>query len=153
MKIIPPIEAIATELEQWALDDGWKTVALAVAKHYHAQGGGEILPVIDSERELNNAIQRLKRIFRKFKGPRYAPLVNSLKVVTMAALPPERRARLESPGDPVFLATIAAREGIQAVNTVHLGALPASALKEIDGAIAAFTALKMSLPGCGLEVF
>lgn len=152
MKISPPIDVIAAELESWALVEGWKFVGLAVAEQYHAAGGGYILPITDTEKGLINATQRVKRIFRGFDGPRYAPQAEGLKPAALAALPAERRARLESPGDPVFLAAVAAREGIQAVNAVNLGAAPGLALKEINDAIAAFISLKRSLPSCGQEL-
>ncbi|EGB2526624.1 hypothetical protein M8Q70_003464 [Salmonella enterica] len=142
MKISPPIEAVAAELEAWALEAGWKTVGLAVAGQYHAAGGGVILPLTSTAKGLNNATQRVKRIFRGFDGPRYAPLALELKPVALAALPAERRVRLEYPGDPVLLAAVAAREGIQAVNAVHLHAAPAITLKEINEAISAFIAIK-----------
>lgn len=145
MKISPPIDAVAAELEAWALVEGWKSVGLAIAKQYHVSGGGEILPAVDTEKGLNNAIQRVKRIFRGFDGPRYAPLARELKPVALSALPTERRARLESPGDPVLLAAVAAKEGIAAINSVNLGAAPASALKDLDDAIAAFAAIKTAI--------
>lgn len=36
MKISPAIDVVASELEAWALADGWKTVVLAIADQYHA---------------------------------------------------------------------------------------------------------------------
>jgi|GEM_PF-851968 Protein of unknown function (DUF1019). len=145
MKISPPIDAVAAELERWAQVDGWKTVGLAVAEQYHAAGGGDILPTADSENGLSNATQRVKRIFRGFDGPRYAPQAEGLKSAALAALPTERRARVELPGDPILLAALAAKEGIEAVNAVNLGAAPASALKEINQAIAAFIATRTAI--------
>ncbi|MGK0686144.1 toxin YdaT family protein [Serratia marcescens] len=150
MKISPPIESVAAELEAWALVDGWKTVGLAVADQYHAAGGGDILPTTDTGKGLINATQRVKRIFRGYDGPRYAPLASKLKIAALAALPAERRARIEAPNDPVLLAAVAAKEGIAAVNAVNLGAAPAAALKEINEAISAFIAIKsaIELLGC-----
>lgn len=145
MKISPPIESVAAELEAWALADGWKTVGLAVAEQYHAAGGGDILPTTDTGKGLINATQRVKRIFRGYGGPRYAAQAARLKTAVLAALPAERRARLESPRDPVLLAAVAAREGIEAVNAVNLGAAPATALKEINDAISAFIAIKSAI--------
>lgn len=145
MKISPPIEAVAGELEAWALTDGWKTVGLSVTDSYHGLGGGSVLPSIDSENDLANATQRVKRIFRGFDGPRYAQLAHELKAAALAALPAERRARIEAPGDPVFLASVAAKEGIEAINAVNLGAAPLVALKEIDEAISAFLATKAAV--------
>jgi hypothetical protein len=145
MKISPPIEAVAAELEMWALVEGWKSVGLAVAEQYHALGGGDILPLTDTGKGLANATQRVKRIFRGFDGPRYAPQAEGLKAAALAALPAERRARLESPGDPVLLAAVAAREGIEAINAVNLGAAPALVIQAINEAIAAFLAIKAAV--------
>lgn len=151
MKISPPIEAIASELERWALVDGWKTVGMAIAEQYHAAGGGDVLPDISTENSLINAIQRVKRIFRGFDGPRYSVQAEALKGAALAAMPAERRAFVESPGDPILLAAIAAKEGIEAINAVNLGATPARAIQEIDEAISALIELKKSLPFGALE--
>ncbi|MFQ1038306.1 toxin YdaT family protein [Citrobacter koseri] len=145
MKISPPIDAVAAELEAWALEAGWKAVGLAVAEQYHLTGGGDILPVTSTAKGLNNATQRVKRIFRGFDGPRYAPQAEGLKAAALAALPTERRARLEYPGDPVFLAAVAAKEGIEAINAVNLGAAPALVIQAINEAIAAFLAIKAAV--------
>ncbi|MES3389860.1 toxin YdaT family protein [Enterobacter hormaechei] len=142
MKISPPIEVVAAELESWALVEGWKFVGLAVAEQYHAAGGGYILPITDTEKGLINATQRVKRIFRGFDGPRYAPQAEGLKPAALAALPAERRARLESPDDPVLLAAVAVREGIEAVNAVHLRATPEVIVRETTQAIAALIAMR-----------
>ena len=142
MKISPPIEVVASELEAWALENGWKTVGMAIADQYHADGGGYILPAVNTGDGLRNAVQRVKRIFRGFDGPRYASLAAELKPVALSVLPAERRARIESPRDPALLATVAAKESIEAVNAVHLRAAPAVALKEINEAISAFMAIK-----------
>lgn len=145
MKISPPIDVVASELEAWALEDGWKAVGMAIADQYHADGGGVILPNTDTAKGMSNATQRIKRIFRGFDGPRYALLAESLREAALAALPTERRARLESPGDPILLAALAAKEGIEAVNAVNLGAAPSSALREINQAIAAFIATRTAI--------
>lgn len=135
MKISPPIDAIAAELEGWALEVGWKTVGVAIADQYCAAGGEGILPDTDSGAGLVNAVQRIKRIFRGYDGPRYASLAESLRPSVLAALPTVRRARIESPGDPVVLAALAAKEGIEAVNAVHLGAAPDVIDRELAEAI------------------
>lgn len=145
MKISPPVEAVAAELEMWAAAAGWKTVAGLVAGAYHANGGGELLPCADSECGLRNAIQRVQRIYRGCDGPRYYPQAEILKPVVLSVLPAETRARLESPGDPVLLAALAAKEGIEAVNAVNLGAAPASIIKELEEAISAFVATKNAI--------
>ncbi|WP_449567065.1 toxin YdaT family protein [Lelliottia nimipressuralis] len=143
MKISPPIEAVAAELEAWALVDGWKTVSSLVAGEYQQRCSGDVLPVPDTEAGLRNAVQRLKRIYRG--GGRYCDMATELLESVLAAMPAERRARLETPGDPVLLAAVAAKEGIEAVNAVNLGAGPAVALKEINEAIDAFAAIKRAV--------
>lgn len=145
MKISPPIEAVAEAVESWAAADGWKVVGPAIADQYHAAGGGEILPRTDTENGLDNATQRVKRIFRGFDGPRYAPLAEALKGVVLDAMPAERRASIESPGDPILLVALAAKEGIEAINAVNLGAAPQAALKEINEAIDAFIATRLAI--------
>ncbi|MDH1321158.1 toxin YdaT family protein [Enterobacter bugandensis] len=142
MKISPPIKAVANELESWALEDGWKAVGMAIADQYHTGGGGDILPAVDTGDGLRNAVQRVKRIFRGIDGPRYAPQAEALKSAALAALPVERRARIESPDDPVLLAAVAVREGIEAVNAVHLKATPEVIVRETTQAIAALIAMR-----------
>ncbi|MCU6214469.1 toxin YdaT domain-containing protein [Enterobacter bugandensis] len=144
MKIRPSLNDLAAELEAWALSAGWKTVAGRVAELYHQNGGGQLLPVPDSDTGLRNAVQRLRRIYRG-EG-RYAVMATQLQQHVLAAMPTEMRARLESPGDPIVLAANAAKESVEAINAVHLRAAPHYAIKEIDEAIAAFLTLKKSLP-------
>lgn len=145
MKISPPIESVAAELESWALAAGWKTVAGLVAAAYHSNGGGDLLPIADSETGLRNVVQRLRRIFRGYDGPRYAHTAEELINPVLSAMPTDRRARIELPGDPVRLAAVAAKEGIEAVNAVNLGAAPAAVIKEIEEAISAFVAIKSAV--------
>ncbi|MBH0365749.1 toxin YdaT family protein [Salmonella enterica] len=145
MKISPSVEAVAAELELWALAVGWKTVGALVAGEYHACGGGQLLPIPDNSDGLRNAVQRLQRVFRGFDGPRYSLEAEALKPFVLAAMPAETRVRLESPGDPVLLAALAAKEGIEAVNAVNLGAAPASIIKELEEAISAFVATKNAI--------
>ncbi|HCD7554182.1 TPA: hypothetical protein ND482_004556 [Citrobacter farmeri] len=143
MKIRPPIETVAAELESWALEDGWKTVSALVASSYRSRTSGAVLPDTDTEEGLRNAVQRLKRIYRG--GGRYVDMATELLESVLGAMPAERRARLEAPGDPVLLAAVAAKEGIEAINAVNLGAGPAVALKEINEAIDAFSAIKRAV--------
>lgn len=153
MKISPPIEAVAAELEKWVASVGWKTVGGLVSGEYHANGGGELLAVADSESGLHAAKQKLQRVFRGFHGPRYSVQAEILKPHVLAAMPTEMRARLESPRDPILLAALAAKEGIEAVNAVHLHAAPANLLKECDEALAAFAALRCVLSPPAPELF
>lgn len=150
MKITPPVDAVAAELEAWALVAGWKTVSALVAEEYLQRSGGDVLPVPDTEAGLRNAAQRLKRIYRG--DGRYAGMASELLESVLAAMPAERRARLETPGDPVLLATMAAKEGVEAVNAVILAAAPAQALKEINEAIDAFAAIKRAIERRWLDV-
>ncbi|ECG5956130.1 hypothetical protein E1630_08735 [Salmonella enterica subsp. enterica serovar Baguida] len=145
MKLSPPVEAVAADLELWAAAAGWKTVAGLVAGAYHANGGGDLLPCADSACGLRNAIQRVQRIYRGCGGPRYSWQAETLKPFVLSSMPAEMRARLESPGDPVLLAALAAKEGIEAVNAVNLHAAPATALREINEAISAFTATRAAI--------
>ncbi|PIJ48927.1 hypothetical protein BL250_16455 [Erwinia sp. OLTSP20] len=157
MKISPPIDAVAAELERWAQVDGWKTVGLAVAEQYHAAGGGDILPTADSENGLSNATQRVKRIFRGFDGPRYAPQAEGLKSAALAALPTERRARVLRPHSPAYLVAVATKEFVDAINAINLGAAPTEILREADEAIsairiAAMTAARVTVtPNIGIQ--
>ncbi|NUL36603.1 toxin YdaT family protein [Kosakonia sacchari] len=152
MKLNPPVNAVAAALESRALEISWKSLGLAVAEAYHAAGGGSVLPALDSEEGLKNAVQRVKRIFRGCDSRRYAPLAESLLPAALAALPIEIRVSIESPGDPVLLAAQAARESIEAVSAVNLGATPGEMLKEINDAIEAFISLKKSLSMTGLRL-
>jgi hypothetical protein len=142
MKITPTTEAVAAELEAWALAAGWKTVAGLVAAAYHSNGGGELLPVADSETGLRNVVQRLRRIFRGYDGPRYSLAAEELKSSVLSALPAARRDEILKPDDPSRLATIAAQEGIEAVNAVHLRASPDVIMRETSQAIAALVAMR-----------
>ena len=142
MKLNPSVNAVAAALESRALEISWKSLGLAVAEAYHAAGGGSVLPTLDSEEGLKNAVQRVKRIFRGCDSRRYAPLADALLPAALAALPVETRVSIESPGDPVLLAAQAARESIEAVSAVNLGATPGEMLKEINEAIEAFMTLK-----------
>lgn len=142
MKIKPPVNTVTAALEAWALDVSWKHVGLAVAEAYHAAGGGGVLPELDSEEGLKNAVQRVKRIFRGHFTKRYAPMAWELLDPALAALPLDIRASLTQPEAPALLASRAAKEGIEAVNAVNLGATTGEILKEINEAIEAFVNLK-----------
>ena len=157
MKITQPLSAVSAELESWALSDGWKTVGLAVAEQYHSAGGGDILPEIVTGDGLRNAIQRVKRIFRGFSGPRYAPQAELLREAALAALPTERRARILRPNSPEYLVAVATKEFVSAINAINLGATPTEILREANEAIsairvAAMTAAKLDIsPNIGTQ--
>lgn len=92
-------------------------------------------------RAINNNRQK---IFRWLRGETTAARRKTqvLASVMKAVLPAERRARLKSPGDPVLLATLAAKEGVEAINAVHLHFAPEITIQEIDEAIAALVATR-----------
>ncbi|EKS6335754.1 hypothetical protein OR191_002433 [Enterobacter hormaechei] len=151
MKISPPIEVVASELEAWALEDGWKAVGMAIADQYHADGGGDILPAVDTGDGLRNAVQRVKRIFRGFDGPRYAPQAEGLKRAALAALPTERRARVLRPHSPAYLVAVATKEFVDAINAINLGAAPTEILREADEAISAIRVAAMTAARAGIS--
>lgn len=130
---------VAQELEEWAAEIGWKNVAAQIADH-HADFQKSARTVLG----LHNVEQTIKRAFRG-KTAYYQRKANELIPTILQALPAQRRYRLESPGDPVLLAALAAKESIEAINAVNLGARPAMALKEVDEAISAFNAIRRAI--------
>lgn len=140
MKISPPISDVAKEVEAWAQEAGWKAVGLRVAELYHATSGGTALPAPDNQDGLDNAVQRVKRIFRGYDGPRYGLMAEELKEAALCALPADRRKKLVEPESPVLLATIATRECTEAINAIHLGATSGEIFKEAREAINAICA-------------
>lgn len=151
MKISPPIDAVANELEAWALEVGWKAVGIAVAEQYHAGGSGDILPAVDSGDGLRNVTQRVKRIFRGFDGPRYAPQAEALREAALAALPTERRARLLRPHSPAYLVAVATKKFVDAINAINLGAAPTEILREADEANSAMRLAAMTAARAGIS--
>lgn len=127
---------VTQELEEWAAEIGWKNVAALIAEH-HADFRKSARTVSG----LHNVEQTIKRVFRG-KTAYYHRKATELVPTILQALPAQRRYRLESPGDPVLLAALAAKESIEAINAVNLGAAPATALKEVNEAIHAFMAIK-----------
>ena len=136
---------VTRELEEWAAEIGWKNVAALIAEH-HADFRKSARTVSG----LHNVEQTIKRTFRG-KTAYYQRKASELIPYVMAALPVQRRYQLESPDDPVLLATFAAKESVEAVNAVLLRAAPAIALKELNEAISAFVAIKSVIePLCGV---
>ena len=68
-----------------------------------------------------------------------------LRDAVLSAMPVEMRVRIESPGDPILLATLAAKEGVEATSAVYLDAPLNEALEEIDQAIIAFTKMRSAI--------
>ncbi|MFG6076965.1 toxin YdaT family protein [Erwinia sp. OPT-41] len=130
---------IAREIESWATEIGWKNVALRVAKQR-----SDFRQSAVTARDLHNVEQQLKRVLRGATDY-YRRQAEAIAPALLAALPPERRARLVDPDNPTLLATVAARDAIGAANAVHLKA-PASVIeREVERAIAAFTAVKIAV--------
>jgi len=136
---------VTQQLEEWAAEIGWKNVAALIAEH-HADFRKSARTVSG----LHNVEQTIKRTFRG-KTVYYQRKASELMPYVMVALPVQRRYQLESPDDPVLLATFAAKESVEAVNAVLLRAAPAIALKELNEAISAFVAIKSVIePLCGV---
>jgi len=130
---------VTQELEEWAAEIGWKNVAALIAEHH-----ADFRKSASTVSGLHNVEQTIKRAFRG-KTSYYQRKAIELVPTILQALPAQRRYRLESPGDPVLLAALAAKESIEAINAVNLGATPAAALKEVDEAISAFNAIRRAI--------
>ncbi|MGC0795420.1 toxin YdaT family protein [Pantoea agglomerans] len=127
---------VKQELEDWAAEIGWKNVAALIAEH-HADFRKSACTVSG----LHNVEQTIKRAFRG-KTAYYQRKASELMPYVLAALPVQRRYHLDSPDDPVLLATFAAKESVEAVNAIFLRAAPTIALRELNEAISAFKAIK-----------
>ncbi|MEN2735999.1 toxin YdaT family protein [Escherichia coli] len=102
----------------WAARAGQELVTIEICRAWFSQGRNDELRLHEFEdadgnvdwRAINNNRQK---IFRWLRGETTAARRKTqvLASVMKAVLPAERRARLESPGDPVLLATLAAKEG------------------------------------------
>lgn len=128
---------VTQELEEWAAEIGWKNVAAQIADQH-----ADFRKSARSVSGLHNVEQTIKRAFRG-NTAYYQRKSCELMPSVLAALPVQRRYRLEFPGDPVLLATLAAKESVEAVNAILLRAAPAIALQELNEAISAFKAIKM----------
>ena len=132
-------DVIRQEIESWAAEVGWKNVALCVAKQRT-----DFQQSAATARDLHNIEQQIKRALRGDTA-HYRRQAADMASVLVAALPAERRARLLDPDNPVFLASVAARDAIGAANAVHLRA-PADVIeRKINQAIAAFIAIKQAV--------
>lgn len=88
----PDIQLVAKELESWAHEVGWKYVAASVAHHrpdFHESA--------NSLSGLHNVIQTIRRAFRGKSGHYYEQAAD-LTPAVLAAMPPDRRARVIKPG-------------------------------------------------------
>jgi hypothetical protein len=103
MKITPTVEQIAAGVESWAHEAGWKTVGVRFADEYQRRGGGKLIPPATDEQGIQNAKQRVKRIF-SLAGPRYLKMADELADVALSAIPKEKRLELEEPNSPELAA-------------------------------------------------
>lgn len=111
-------EELQKEILTWAARAGQELVTIEICRAWFSQGRNDELRLHEFEdadgnvdwRAINNNRQK---IFRWLRGETTAARRKTqvLASVMKAVLPAERRARLESPGDPVLLATLAAKEG------------------------------------------
>jgi len=99
MKITPSIEQVAAGIDSWAQDVGWKTVGVRMADVYQSRGGGALIPPANNEQGIQNAKQRVKRIF-SLGGPRYIKMASELSEVALRAMPTRKRIELEEPHSP-----------------------------------------------------
>lgn len=142
-------EELQKEILTWAARAGQELVTIEICRAWFSQGRNDELRLHEFEdadgnvdwRAINNNRQK---IFRWLRGETTAARRKTqvLASVMKAVLPAERRARLESPGDPVLLATLAAKEGVEAINAVHLHFAPELTIQEIDEAIVALVATR-----------
>ncbi|MDP4446361.1 toxin YdaT family protein, partial [Escherichia coli] len=108
-------EELQKEILTWAARAGQELVTIEICRAWFSQGRNDELRLHEFEdadgnvdwRAINNNRQK---IFRWLRGETTAARRKTqvLASVMKAVLPAERRARLESPGDPVLLATLAA---------------------------------------------
>jgi hypothetical protein len=108
MKITPTVEQLAAGVESWAHEVGWKTVGVRFADEYQRRGGGKLIPPATDEQGIQNAKQRVKRIFG-LGGPRYTKMASELVDVALSTIPKQKRLELEEPNSPE-LATARAME-------------------------------------------
>ncbi|MFH8134187.1 toxin YdaT family protein [Pantoea osteomyelitidis] len=134
------VRNVANKLEEWAAEISWKSAGAKVAEAYHHFGRGELLPAVNTENDIRNAAQRLRRIFRR-EG-QYRKMARQLIPAVLTAMPVIRRAKLEQSLNPVRLAAL---ESVEAVNAVHLGAPAQHIIRERDEAIAALQAMRFAV--------
>ncbi|TKI02570.1 toxin YdaT family protein [Martelella alba] len=118
------IEKLKTEVESWAADVGQEHVAIEISRHCFAMGTDSRLHQIEQDgiadwRAINNNRQQ---IFRWLRGTSHAAQkrVAELAPAMAAALPAERRARLNTEVSMLYLVSIALREFVAAIIAVLL---------------------------------
>lgn len=130
MKISPPIEVVAGAYELWKREEGMKVPGLLIADEYHAMGGGDVLPRTDTPYGLDNAPQRVNRIFSNYNGPRYNAMAEKLKIPALNAMPVMRRCAVTEPEETRFLTAVALKEFTEFINAVNLDASKRELVKE-----------------------
>ncbi|VAP72318.1 Uncharacterised protein [Klebsiella pneumoniae] len=124
------LQRVSNAALDWFHDVGLKEAGALISDEYHAAGGGDLLPRADSIKGVENAAQRINRIFSNHDGPRYRVMAESLKEPVLRAMPVMRRSAVTMPDEPIYLTAIALKEVTEFLNAVNLGASPRELLKE-----------------------
>lgn len=114
----------------WFHAVGLKEAGSLISDEYHAAGGGDILPRTDSVNGIDNAAQRVNRIFSNYDGPRYSVMAEALKIPVLNAMPVMRRSAVTMASDPRYLSALALKEFTEFLNAVNLGASERELRKE-----------------------
>ncbi|MCX8984826.1 hypothetical protein [Citrobacter portucalensis] len=138
MEITPSVKGVAIAVQQWALSDGWTPVGVAISERYHYEGGGDLLPATDTQYGLNNAPQRVKRVYQGYEGPRYSHMATELMGPALRAMPVMRSSAVTRPDDLLYLLMVGVKELQDLVAVVSLRGSRREVLKErreADGAL------------------
>ncbi|CAM3716226.1 tRNA-(guanine-N1)-methyltransferase [Rouxiella silvae] len=120
------INLLKTELESWAAEVGQEHVAIEVSRYFLLLGGGPRVRLHQIEhsgvadwRAINNNRQQ---IFRWLRGDSRASAqkLQELAPAIQAALPAERRAKLDGDVSMLYLVSIAIREFAAAIIAILL---------------------------------
>jgi Flp pilus assembly CpaF family ATPase len=115
---------LKTEVEAWAAEVGQEHAAIEISRQFFAMGGSSRLHPIEQAgvadwRAINNNRQQ---IFRWLRGTSRAAQqrIDELAPAIAAALPAERRARLNGDVSILYLVSIALREFAAAIIAILL---------------------------------
>lgn len=128
----PDIQLVAQELEGWAHEVGWKSIAVSVAQHH-----SDFHESIDTMAGLHNVSQKIRRVFRG-SSARYHGKAVELTPAVLAAMPADRRARLVKPGSRELKLACVIKRFSGFATTALLD--PESIDEEIDELISTLTA-------------
>ncbi|MEI7209220.1 toxin YdaT family protein [Pectobacterium carotovorum] len=121
------IQELTNEIESWAVDAGQETVAIEITKRFFLAGGDPHIRLHEIEqhgvadwKSINNNRQQIFRWLRSDSRAAQRK-IQSLAPVMLAALPGERRARLQNDRSVNYLTAVAIREFSTAMSAVLLG--------------------------------